>query len=118
MLIDDLRQMIGADVTDTLVFLYGGQKIWIPAIKSNVYSPTRDRLIRALGASAVKLLSQYYGGAYMQVPTGRRTKPINAQRAVARMQREGNSINEMAKAVNRSRRTIFRWLNLPASEVR
>lgn len=37
----------------------------------------------------------------------------DAFRKVAEMHRQGATIQEMAKIAGRSRRTIYRWLNLP-----
>ena len=114
MLVDDLKALLGDDDAAVFIFAFGGQRIYIPkVITKNRTATYRATLIQMLGAGKAKLLFEAYGGDYMNVPTQRRGSPRTAQRKVAEMQRQGMKINEMAQAVNRSRRTIFRWLNLP-----
>ena len=118
MLIDDLKALLGKRASDVFIETFGGQKIWIPAFSSKFYPGTyRRKIAAAIGKTSTLKLSRAYGGAWMQVPTGGQFNTQNARRKIAEMQRTGASINEMVKISGRSRRTIYRWLNLPHAKV-
>lgn len=118
MLVDELKDLIGEDAANDFLFAFGGMRIWIPSPKPCPKSEIwRSRIIKTAGEDAALTLFVTYGGDYLYVPNGKQSRPLDARRKVAEMQRQGMTINEMAEAVGRSRRTIFRWLNLPHSKV-
>lgn len=118
MLIDDLETLLGKQAVDVFIQTFGGQIIWIPSVNPGLHSSTyRKKIVAAIGESLAIKLFKTYGSGYMQVPSGRRFNMQNARRKVAEMQRAGASVNEMVKIAGRSRRTIYRWLNLPHAKV-
>ena len=118
MLINDLEILLGKQAADVFIQTFGGQTIWIPTLKPGSRPSTyRKKIIAAIGSAPTAKLSKAYGGDYMQVPNGRQSDPRSARQKIAEMQREGASVNEMVKIAGRSRRTIYRWLNLPHAKV-
>ena len=117
MLGEDLRNLLG-DAADGFMAAFAGQRIWIPLLQRySKVSKLRPRIVTMLGEQKAGLLFEAYGGEYMYVPGEKLTEAHIARRKVAEMHRNGATIDEISKAVGKSRRTIFRWLNLPHKKV-
>jgi hypothetical protein len=102
-LLHTLVELMGSDSAKKLIAEFGGARIWVP-----VRSTTAAKLSEVLGDDAAKALCARFGGDYLQVPntmTGG-----NVYRRIAELHRQGCKINDIALAVGRSRRTVFRLL--------
>jgi hypothetical protein len=83
---------------------FGGARIWVP-----VRSTPGAKLTQLLGDRAAAALCARFGGDYLQVPNTT-ARFDNIHRRIAELHRQGCKINEIALAVGRSRRTVFRLL--------
>ena len=102
-LLDTLIQAVGYESAEKIIAEFGGARIWVP-----VRSTPDAKLTRILGNSAASALCARFGGDYLQIPntiTG-----DNIYRRIAELHRQGCKINDIALAVGRSRRTVFRLL--------
>ena len=102
-LLDTLIQVVGYESAEKIIAEFGGARIWVP-----VQSTPDAKLTRILGNSAASALCARFGGDYLQIPntiTG-----DNIYRRIAELHRQGCKINDIALAVGRSRRTVFRLL--------
>ncbi|MBV8358641.1 MAG: helix-turn-helix domain-containing protein [Deltaproteobacteria bacterium] len=100
---DTLIQVVGYESAEKIIAEFGGARIWVP-----VQSTPDAKLTRILGNSAASALCARFGGDYLQIPntiTG-----DNIYRRIAELHRQGCKINDIALAVGRSRRTVFRLL--------
>jgi hypothetical protein len=103
-LLDTLIQVVGYQSAEKIIAEFGGARIWVP-----VRSTPDTKLTRILGNSAASALCARFGGDYLQIPntiTG-----DNIYRRIAELHRQGCKINDIALAVGRSRRTVFRLLS-------
>jgi helix-turn-helix protein len=102
-LLHTLIQVVGYESAEKIIAEFGGTRIWVPA-----RSTPDAKLTRILGDSAASALCARFGGEYLQIPntiTGE-----NIYRRIAELHRQGCKINDIALAVGRSRRTVFRLL--------
>jgi len=102
-LLDTLIEVVGYELAEKVIAEFGGARIWVP-----VRSTPDATLTQTLGSGAASTLCARFGGDYLQIPntiTG-----DNIYRRIAELHRQGYKINDIALAVGRSRRTIFRLL--------
>ena len=82
---------------------YGGCRLYIP---SNLCSD--HDLVEKLDRSLANKLCEEYGGTNIDVPLH---KKIEVQKSIAsRMHSEGKNYNTIAKVLNKSFRTVRRWV--------
>jgi hypothetical protein len=102
-LLHRLIEVVGYESTEKIIAEFGGARIWVP-----VRSTPDAKLAQSVGEDAASALCEHFGGDYLQVPntiTGG-----NICRRIAELHRQGCKINDIALAVGRSRRTVFRLL--------
>ncbi|MBV8450748.1 MAG: helix-turn-helix domain-containing protein [Deltaproteobacteria bacterium] len=95
---------MGYESAEKVIAEFGGARIWVP-----VRSTPDAKLTQMLGSGAAFALCARFGGNYLQIPntiTGE-----NICRRIAELHRQGCKINDIALAVGRSRRTVFRLLS-------
>jgi len=102
-LLNTLIQVIGLESTEKLIAEFGGTRIWVP-----VRSTPDAKLTNILGHPAASALCANFGGDYLQIPNT--LVANNVYQRIAELHRQGCKINDIARAVGRSRRTIFRLL--------
>ena len=110
-LLDTLIQVVGYESAKKIIAEFSGARIWVP-----VRSTPDGKLTRILGNSAASALCARFGGDYLQIPntiTG-----DNIYRRIAELHRQGCKINDIALAVGRSRRTVFRLLRRKITDLR
>jgi Helix-turn-helix domain len=106
-----LIEVLGRDAAEQIITVFGGARIWIPA-----QSLPTATLAHVIGYDAASMLCLRFGGDYLQIPN---TIPEHGlQHRIADLHRQGYSINEIALAVGRSRRTVFRLLRRKINEFR
>ncbi len=98
-----LGELVGRESAERIIAEFGGARIWVP-----VRSTPDAKLTQILGHSAAFALCARFGGDYLQIPNT--MSEDNVYRRIAELHRQGCKINEIALAVGRSRRTIFRLL--------
>jgi hypothetical protein len=106
-----LVEVLGCAAAEKMIAEFGGARIWVP-----VRSTPQAKLTQVLGESAASALCSRFGGEYLQVPNTVTDQDI--YRRVAELHREGRKINDIALAVGRSRRTVFRLLRKKITELR
>jgi hypothetical protein len=106
-----LVELVGRDVAETLIAVLGGTRIWIPT-----QSDPTAKLAQILGTDAASKLSSRFGGDYLQIPNTVPSYGLHHQ--TAELHRQGYTINEIALAVGRSRRTVFRLLRKKVNDFR
>jgi DNA-binding NarL/FixJ family response regulator len=89
---------------------FGGARIWVP-----VQSTPNTKLTQVLGDSAASALCAHFGGDYLQVPNTITVDDVHWR--IAELHRQGCKINEIALAVRRSRRTVFRLLRRKVTDL-
>lgn len=97
------RALIGEQAAAKMIAEFGGARIWVP-----VRTTPESKLTQVLGGDAASALCARFGGQYLQVPSTRTDDNIRSR--IAELHRQGCKINDIAQAVGRSRRTIFREL--------
>jgi hypothetical protein len=102
-LLHTLIEILGCESAEKIVTELGGARIWVP-----VRSTPEAKLTRMLGDGPASALCARFGGDYLQVPNTRNAD--NVYRRIAELHRQGCKINDIALAVGRSRRTVFRLL--------
>ena len=102
-LLHALVEVIGCESAEKLIAQFGGARIWIP-----VQGTPDSKLTQVLGDSAASALCAHFGGDYLQVPNVIHGHDVHQR--IAELHRQGCKINEIALAVGRSRRTVFRLL--------
>jgi Helix-turn-helix domain len=110
-LLQTLVDMLGSEAAEKLIAEFGGARIWVP-----VQSTATSKLSKVLGSDAASALCARFGGDYLQVPNAR--TPGNVHRRIAELHRQGCKINDIALAVGRSRRTVFRLLRRKITDLR
>jgi hypothetical protein len=110
-LLQTLVEVMGCETTKKMVAKFGGARIWVP-----VRSTPEAKLTQALGESATSALCERFGGDYLQVPNTLTGDDIYWR--IAELHRQGCKINEIALAVGRSRRTVFRLLRKKITDLR
>jgi hypothetical protein len=90
---------------------FGGARIWVP-----VRSTPEAKLTRILGEAAASALCARFGGDYLQIPNT--ASGHDVYRRIAELHRQGCKINDIALAVGRSRRTVFRLLRKKITDLR
>ena len=110
-LLDILIEVVGYESAEKIIAEFGGARIWVP-----VRSTPDAKLTRILGNGAASALCTRFGGDYLQIPntmTG-----DNIYQRIAELHRQGCKINDIAQAVGRSRRTVFRLLRRKITDLR
>jgi len=74
------------------------------------------KLTQLLGETAASALCTRFGGDYLQVPNTITDDDIYLR--IAELHRQGCKINDIALAVGRSRRTVFRLLRKKITDLR
>jgi hypothetical protein len=110
-LLETLIQVIGRESTRTMITEFGGARIWVP-----VRSTPESKLARILGEAAASVLCARFGGDYLQIPSTLSGDDIHWR--IAELHRQGCKINDIALAVGRSRRTVFRLLRKKITDLR
>jgi hypothetical protein len=108
---ETLIQVIGRDSTRKMITEIGGARIWVP-----VRSTPESKLTQILGEAAASVLCARFGGDYLQIPSTLSSGDI--YRRIAELHRQGCKINDIALAVGRSRRTVFRLLRKKITDLR
>jgi hypothetical protein len=103
-LLHTLVEVMGCESAEKMIAEFGGARIWVP-----VRSTPEAKLTQVLGDSAASALCARFGGDYLQVPNTV-AGCDNIHRRIAELHRQGCKINDIALAVGRSRRTVFRLL--------
>jgi hypothetical protein len=98
-----LVQIMGQECVDKIIAEFGGTRIWVP-----VRSTPDSKLTQLLGDDAASALCARFGGDYLEIPNT--ASGDNICRRIAELHRQGCKINDIALAVGRSRRTVFRLL--------
>ncbi|HKV55130.1 MAG TPA: helix-turn-helix domain-containing protein [Candidatus Binataceae bacterium] len=109
-LFDTLVELLGREPAEKLVAEFGGARIWVP-----VHSAPEAQLAQLLGTEKAAALCDFFGGDYMQVPNTIARQNVYGR--IVELHREGRKINEIALAVGRSRRTVFRLLGRKITDV-
>jgi len=102
-LLHTLIQTVGYESAQKIIAEFGGTRIWVP-----VRSTPDAKLTRLLGHGAAFALCARFGGVYLQIPNT--VTDANIYRRIAELHRQGCKIDDIALAVDRSRRTVFRLL--------
>ena len=102
-LLHTLVKVIGCESAEKMIAEFGGARIWVP-----VHNTPDTKLTQVLGNSAAAALCAHFGGDYLQVPNTKTGDDVYWR--IAELHRQGCKINEIALAVGRSRRTVFRLL--------
>jgi hypothetical protein len=102
-LLHTLVEVVGCEAAAKMVAEFGGARIWVP-----VRSTPQAKITQALGDNAASALCARFGGDYLQVPNT--VTGDDVYRRIAELHRRGYKINDIALAVGRSRRTVFRLL--------
>ena len=110
-LLQALVEVIGCESVDKMIAEFGGARIWVP-----VRSTPEARLTQVLGEQCASALCTRFGGDYLQVPNT--TSNDDIYHRIAEMHRQGCKINDIALAVGRSRRTVFRLLRKKITDLR
>ncbi|GEM_PF-1460591 len=110
-LLQTLIDLLGRSCVEKLIAQFGGARIWVP-----VRSTPEGKLAQVLGAEAASVLCSRFGGDYLQVPNT--LVDDNVCLRIAELHRQGCKINDIARAVGRSRRTVFRLLSKKITELR
>jgi hypothetical protein len=110
-LLQTLVEVVGSESVEKIVAEFGGARIWIP-----VRSTPEGKLTQLLGESAASSLCARFGGDYLQVPNTKTDDDIYLR--IAELHRLGCKINDIALAVGRSRRTVFRLLRKKITDLR
>ncbi len=110
-MLDTLIQVVGCDSARKIIAEFGGTRIWVP-----VRSAPDAKLTRILGEAAASALCAYFGGDYLQIPNT--VSRDDVYRRIAELHRQGCKINDIALAVGRSRRTVFRLLRKKITDLR
>jgi hypothetical protein len=106
-----LAEVMGSHSAQKLVSEFGGTRIWVP-----VRSAPEAKLTQLLGDDAASALCARFGGDYLQVPNSI-AGVHNIPRRIAELHRQGCKINDIALAVGRSRRTVFRLLRRKITDI-
>ena len=106
-----LVQVMGQNSVEKIIAEFGGTRIWVP-----VRSTPDAKLTRILGDGAASALCALFGGDYLEIPNT--TSADNIYRRIAELHRQGCKINDIALAVGRSRRTVFRLLSRKITDLR
>jgi hypothetical protein len=110
-LLHTLIQVMGHESVEKIIAEFGGTRIWVP-----VRSTPDAKLTRILGDGAASALCALFGGDYLEIPNTTSTDGI--YRRIAELHRQGCKINDIALAVGRSRRTVFRLLSRKITDLR
>ncbi len=110
-LLHTLIDLLGCESAEKIVTQLGGARIWVP-----VRSTPEAKLTRILGDRAASALCAHFGGEYLLVPNT--MTAVNIYRRIAELHRQGCKINDIALAVGRSRRTVFRSLGKKITDLR
>lgn len=106
-----LIQVVGYESAEKMIAEFGGARIWVP-----VRTTPDAKLTRILGNGAASALCARFGGDYLQIPST--ITGDNIYRRIAELHRQGCKINDIARAVGRSRRTVFRLLRRKITDLR
>jgi hypothetical protein len=110
-LLRTLVEVLGCEATEKIIAEFGGARIWVP-----VRTSPDAKLTQILGDGAASTLCARFGGDYLQVPNTMTAPNIHGR--IAELHRQGCKINEIALAVGRSRRTVFRLLRRKITDLR
>jgi hypothetical protein len=110
-LLHALIEVMGLESAKKMIAEFGGTRIWVP-----VRSTPNAKLTRTLGDGAACALCARFGGDYLQIPNT--IIDDNIYRRIAELHRQGCKINDIALAVGRSRRTVFRLLCRKITDLR
>jgi DNA-binding NarL/FixJ family response regulator len=110
-LLQTLVEVIGCESVQKMISEFGGARIWVP-----VRSTPDAKLTQVLGEESASALCTRFGGDYLQVPNTMNNDEIYQR--IAEMHRQGCKINDIALAVGRSRRTVFRLLRKKITDLR
>lgn len=105
-----LVEVIGQESAEKMIAQFGGARIWVP-----VQSTPDTKLTQVLGDCAASALCATFGGDYLQVPNTLNGDSVYWR--IAELHRQGCKINDIALAVGRSRRTVFRLLRKKITEL-
>jgi Helix-turn-helix domain of resolvase len=110
-LLHTLVEIVGWESVEKMIAEFGGARIWVP-----VQSAPETKVTQVLGESAASKLCAHFGGDYLQVPNTMMGDDV--YRRIAELHRQGCKINDIALAVGRSRRTVFRLLRKKITDLR
>jgi len=110
-LLHTLVELVGCESAEKMIAEFGGARIWVP-----VRSTADAKLTQVLGDHAASALCAHFGGDYLQVPNTMTGGNVHLR--IAELHRQGCKINDIALAVGRSRRTVFRLLRKKITDLR
>ena len=110
-LLQTLVEVIGFESVQKMIAEFGGARIWVP-----VRSTPDAKITQVLGEKSASALCTRFGGDYLQVPNTMANDDIYLR--IAELHRQGCKINDIALAVGRSRRTVFRLLRKKITDLR
>jgi DNA-binding NarL/FixJ family response regulator len=93
-------EIIGEEAAAKLIASFGGTRLYVP------HSPCADDpLARVVGTSNAMKLAQMFGGERVELP-----KPPPRRTRILALRATGCSIEEIARALNCTRRRVFQVL--------
>ena len=101
-------ELIGLDKTLSLVRLFGGTRLRIPAHPADGHP-----LCRELGRAQARLLGSHYGGDDVYIPSLARLRRRQRNRRLRAAYDAGATVRELARSEHLSERSITTILNTP-----
>jgi Mor family transcriptional regulator len=98
--IDEIGDLLGPEVAESLKQKYPGQRIWVPG------TITTSHKLAGLGLEVAKRLSYYYGGCRFRVPPVNHT--VDRDEQIYRDWERGLSPREMKEIYGISERSIYK----------
>lgn len=100
----ELSELIGADRLRDLLAMRGGTRIWVPQEPHG-----KCTLVVLLGVEAAQAIIDYYGGGYLDLPTGTALgQKARRERAIQLLQK-GWPVTAVAAAVGVCERTVWTY---------
>jgi hypothetical protein len=106
-----LVELVGCESAEKIIAEFGGARIWVP-----VRNTPDAKLAQILGDGAASALCARFGGDYLQIPNT--ISGHKVYQRIAELHRRGCKIDDIARTVGRSRRTVFRLLRRKITELR
>ncbi len=98
--LEELKKMLGPDLTVKFLTRYGGRRLYIPKeIGDN------HELYWWLGKYAHRL-SEYYGGCHLDLPLARKEVSRLRRKRIVELRRQGKSVQSIVSILGCSRRWV------------
>ena len=100
-------ELIGEEAAAKLIASFGGTRLYVP------HSPCPDdALARVVGTEAALKLARMFGGERVELP-----KPPPRRSQILALRAAGRSVEEIARALSRTRRRVFQVLAQARCEI-